>query len=114
MKEPPTGAASGSSSSQGDEKFTEMLKVLKGMSEQQKAMETSHEESMAKAMKEIGDLRSKIGRNRKNDRGDRERGDNDKSTNKKDGTCSWCKKKGHFVASCPEMLKALKQREEEE
>ena len=37
MKEPPKGAASGSSSSQGEEKFTEMLKVLKGMSEQHTA-----------------------------------------------------------------------------
>eukprot|EP00966_Prymnesium_polylepis_P117549 2717565-Prymnesium_polylepis.1 len=91
-----------------------MLKVLKGMADQQKAMEQTHEESMAKTMKEIGDLRSRIGRTRPDDRERGERGERDEKDRKKDATCTWCKKKGHFVASCPEMLKALKQRDEAE
>ena len=41
-------------------------------------------------------------------------GDRDDKDRKKDATCTWCKKKGHFVASCPDMLKALKQRDEAE
>ena len=68
------GAGSSRSPAQNDEKFNEMLKVLKGMADQQKAMEQTHEESMAKTMKEIGDLRSRIGRTRPDDRERGERG----------------------------------------
>ena len=123
VKEPQRGGGGSSQSpAQSDEKFTEMLKVLKGVADQQKAMEQAHEDSMAKTMKEIGDLRSRIGRNGDRERGDRERGDRergergdrDDKDRKKDATCTWCKKKGHFVASCPDMLKALKQRDEAE
>jgi len=96
-----------------------MLKVLKGVADQQKAMEQTHEDSMAKTMKEIGDLRSRIGRTRPDDRerGDRERGERgerEEKDRKKDTTCTWCKKKGQFVASRPDMLKTLKQRDEAE
>jgi hypothetical protein len=100
-----------------DEKMDLLIDTVTGVAKQQKKLSDGQDELREKCertAKELGDLKSRVGRGLglqdRDDREDRRREDKDKNK----GKCKWCKQTGHYVSECPEMLKKLKEKKEEE
>ena len=95
-----------------NEKFDSLIDVVKDVAKKQQALTDTVDEIRSKhdrTIKDLGDLKSRVGRDfNRDDRDDRDRrGDRDKG--KGDKKCKWCKSPDHFVSECPEMLKRMKE-----